>query len=340
MKISSKPSSLFVAFSVVLCAAPQGAFAQATMRPVMAPTALSLAAPLATLNGAQSPSSLSAVNAVAPLVPSILTAAPVLAPQASVMTQLTSNAALLAETARTGTNPTANRQISDSMFTGSNEKKDQTETPVVDGADETNLSEVLAANGMRLPTSSTPYEKLAALFDYSHETISKNDLIGWHAGRFFSKDKPQDSQHTVIVGSEVDAVKDGGPLFNEKVLKVAVLRIPAGEKAEALSAKTIENLKGKLDGSQAVSPGNKVEYEWTQELLPVMRNVTHTEIRRNGRYLILKQVVTEIVDAESTYFKPGTYQHTVYAYFFKDVTPHEPAPYASRPARYPMWHGF
>ncbi len=130
MKISSKPSSLFVAFSVVLCAAPQGAFAQATMRPVMAPL-LPTFAPIAMLTPTQMPSlvaagSLSALTGTMSLAASAIpmAAAPAQTPRAAVnsaMTESVSGGARFVETARVG----ADRQMSEVLFDGSSKIADR-----------------------------------------------------------------------------------------------------------------------------------------------------------------------------------------------------------------------
>ncbi len=117
-------SPLFVTFSIALCAGPQAAFSQTTMRPIMAPL-LPTFAPIAMLTPTQMPApmatgGLSALAGTMPLAASAIpmAAAPAQTPRAAVnsaMTELVSGDARFVETTRVG----ADRQMSEVLFDGS-----------------------------------------------------------------------------------------------------------------------------------------------------------------------------------------------------------------------------
>ena len=337
MKIPSKLPSLFVAFCVVLSAAPHAAFALVNARPVIAPAVLPTFSPLSMLAPAQQTGALSLtqsiVSGIAPLSASnisVVAAEPVPVSPAIVnpaMTELTSGGARFAESARTGVSKKKNSQISDSMFTGSVERKDQAKIPVMVSAandtpgalsaEETRLNGILKGSEIKFSALSTPYNELRILYEESTERVLKSDLLGWHAGRSFHSNEPQDAVNVILIGEEVDKVNDGGPLLG-KVLKVASIATGYENTPEALTADAIEvtrtlfssigHVVYTVDTSAAYDipemPGGKVRY--------------HVEIRKNGNYLILRQEL---------------HSSTIYAYFFRDVTPAATKPSIPGPSR-------
>ena len=82
--------------------------------------------------------------------------------------------------------------------------------------------------------------------------------------------------------------------------------------------------------SAVFSKDNNAAYESAPVDSFGMRISEHVEIRKSGRYLILKQEITTDISPqiERSYLSldllpPGTYKETLYAYYFKDVTPRE-----------------
>ena len=183
----------------------------------------------------------------------------------------------------------------------------------------TRLNQILGTNGIKFPAASTPYEKLAALFEKSKGVISKSDLVGWHVGRYFNEPTSSDAKRAVFIGAIADEVKDGGPIFG-KVLKVSAIPLRDYEKEEAMSPEVINNVMERfIQNNAAVYPGLKVTYDIKpKESLGSLVTI-HAEIRKLGKYLILKQ--DEISINDGVFYAKGIYKSTIYAYFFKDVTP-------------------
>ena len=176
----------------------------------------------------------------------------------------------------------------------------------------------LAPEAKPVPAAVSEYQNLAAAFKKG-TVPTKEELTGWHAGRFVDRDFPEDPGSILLAGGEMRAEPVSG-LPSEKAYKLVPLMTSASPTFyETLDAHTAEGVAIFIKNQQA---------EWTkprfgpagvtfEKIMPSYdKGFSRYEVRKAADNRVLLEHVWKNDMGGGQYM-----EGIAYAYFTKDITP-------------------
>ena len=156
-------------------------------------------------------------------------------------------------------------------------------------------------------TGVTALEKIKSLFELG-VPATKEDLTGWYSGRTVYTNK-EVVKGALLVGWEAALNSDGGPLLEDKVLKVIFNESDTPSSYDELSDSYILGTKTLMEET---SKFYAMEFPGARAVLNESGYRSVVEERKAGEY---------IVEHWTSYTPAGSIYQESYSYYFKNVTP-------------------
>ncbi|MEI7529183.1 MAG: hypothetical protein WCK76_09575 [Elusimicrobiota bacterium] len=177
----------------------------------------------------------------------------------------------------------------------------------------------LSAGRLKGLPGETAFDRLKNLFNEG-VPATKEDLIGWHAGRMIKNSKPDQFVAALLVGREMLSFSEGGPLFEgDTSFKIILIDSPA------VFPPSFPNYYEHLSGTDRTSLESQIRQGWyskaeyTLKFPEAKLEVEFATVKGSIEERVARGYIVERFTASGV-VASGTVNKEYYAYYFKDVT--------------------